>query len=365
MQQATPTRTSRPALALAAGLALATLLGACSGSSAATPAASAAATSAPIEAAASAAPAATASTPAAASGMPARPSGGGGPAVASGPAATYADVPYATVSPSQILDIWIPTTGGGPFPLVIFVHGGAFKMGDKAMEGGNVAAALEAGYAAASLDYRLSGEAIFPAAVQDVKAAVRFLRANADKYGLDPDRFAAWGESAGGNLVALLGTTGDQATIFDDPALGNADVSSAVQAVVDWYGPTDFLQMDAQFAAAAPAACNGQTQAHDPADSPESVYLGAAIQTVPDLAAAANPITYIATAKDLPVFSIAHGDSDCLVPNQQSAILQDALQAAGATSTFTLVEGAGHGDPAITSAQTPVALEMLASVFGK
>jgi acetyl esterase/lipase len=364
MQQATPTRTSRPALVLAGGLVLATLLGACSGSSAATPAASAAATSAPTEAAASADPAAATTTPAAASGMPARPSGGG-PGAVSGPAATYADVSYATVSASQALDIWIPTTGSGPFPLVIFIHGGAFKGGDKAMEGGNVAAVLEAGYAAASLNYRLSGEALFPAAVQDVKAAVRFLRANADEYGLDPDRFAAWGESAGGNLVALLGTTGDQATIFDDPALGNADVSSAVQAVVDWYGPTDFLQMDAQFAAAAPAACNGQTQAHDPADSPESVYLGAAIQTVPDAAAAANPITYVATAKSLPVFSIAHGDSDCLVPNQQSAILQDALQAAGATSTFTLVEGASHGDQAITSAQTPVALEMLASVFGK
>ena len=363
MQQATPTRTPRPAIALAGVLALATLLGACSGSSAATPAASAAATSAPAEAAASAAPAATAS-PAAASGMPARP-GGGAPGAVSGPAATYADVPYATVSASQALDIWIPTTGSGPFPLVIFVHGGAFKGGDKAMEGGNVAAVLEAGYAAASLNYRLSGEAIFPAAVQDVKAAVRFLRANAAEYGLDPDRFAAWGESAGGNLVALIGTTGDQATIFDDPALGNADVSSAVQAVVDWYGPTDFLQMDAQFAAAAPAACNGQTQAHDPADSPESVYLGAAIQTVPDLAAAANPITYISSAKTLPAFSIAHGDSDCLVPNQQSAILQDALQAAGASSSFTLVEGATHGDQAITSAQTPVALEMLASVFGK
>lgn len=278
---------------------------------------------------------------------------------------TYADVPYATVSASQALDLWIPTTGSGPFPLVIFVHGGAFSGGDKAMEGGNVAAVLAKGYAAASLNYRLSGEAIFPAAVQDVKAAVRFLRANASKYGLDPDRFAAWGESAGGNLVAMIGTTGDQATVLDDPSLGNAGVSSAVQAVVDWYGPSDFLQADAQFAAMPPAACNGQMLALDPADSPGSVYLGAAIQTIPDTAAAANPITYIASATKLPVFSIAAGDSDCQVPNQQSQILHEALQAAGATSTFTLVPGATHGDPAITSSQTPVALAMLASVFGK
>ncbi len=282
----------------------------------------------------------------------------------SGPAATYSNVAYASTSASQVLDIWMPEGATGPVPLVILVHGGAFKGGDKAMEGGNVASVLAAGYAAASLNYRLSGEAPFPAAVQDVKAAVRFLRANAAQYGLDPDRFAAWGESAGGNLVAMIGTTGDQATVLDDPALGNADVSSAVQAVVDLYGPTDFLQMDAQFAAAPPAACNGQVQAHDPADSPESVYVGGAIQTVPDAAAAANPIPYIATATSLPVFLIAHGDSDCLVPNQQSQILQDALQAAGATSTFNLVAGAGHGDQAITTSQTPIALEMLKTVFG-
>ena len=342
-----------------ATLALAVIVAACSG------AAGSAASATTLPAAQStAAPAASASAAASA----ALPSGGrpGSPGgVAAGPAATYSNVAYASTSSSQVLDIWMPDGTTGPVPLVIFVHGGAFKGGDKSMEGGNVASVLAAGYAAASLNYRLSGEALFPAAVQDVKAAVRFLRANAAQYGLDPDRFAAWGESAGGNLVAMIGTTGDQATVLDDPALGNADVSSAVQAVVDLYGPTDFLQMDAQFAAAPPAACNGQVQAHDPADSPESVYLGAAIQTVPDQAAAANPITYVTTAKSLPVFLIAHGDSDCLVPNQQSQILHEALQAAGATSTFNLVQGAGHGDQAITSSQTPVALEMLKSVFGK
>jgi acetyl esterase/lipase len=351
-----------------ATLALGVIVAACSGAagSAAPTAASPAAQSpaAPIASASAATPIASAG----AAGPAGLPSGGGpggpGGAVA-GPAATYADVAYASTSSSQVLDIWMPDGATGPVPLVIFVHGGAFKGGDKAMEGGNVASVLAAGYAAASLDYRLSGEALFPAAVQDVKAAVRFLRANAAQYGLDPDRFAAWGESAGGNLVAMIGTTGDQSTVLDDPALGNAGVSSAVQAVVDLYGPTDFLQMDAQFASAAPAACNGQVQAHDPADSPESAYLGAAIQTVPDQAAAANPITYIATAKTLPVFLIAHGDSDCLVPNQQSQILHEALQAAGATSTFNLVAGAGHGDQAISTSQTPIALEMLRSVFGK
>ena len=351
-------------------LALASLIAACSASTggSASPAAPGAAGSTPAAPAASVA-AAVASLAADSASAPAGQSGGaggmGGPGAASGPAATYSNIAYASASPSEVLDLWTPTTGTAPFPLVVFVHGGAFKGGDKAMEAGNVASVLANGYAAASLDYRLSGEAPFPAAVQDVKAAVRFLRANAAKYGLDPDRFAAWGESAGGNLVAMIGTTGDQATNLDDPALGNAGVSSAVQGVVDWYGPTDFLQMDGEFAAAPPAACNGQVQSHDPADSPESAYLGAAIQTVPDRAKAANPIAYVATAKKLPAFSIAAGDADCMVPNQQSQVLQGALKAAGATSTFALVPGAGHGDQAITTSQTPVALAMLASVFGK
>jgi acetyl esterase/lipase len=350
----------RSTLPVALGtIALAVIVAACSG--AASSAASATASPAAQSTAAPAASATTVASPAVPSGG--RPGSPGG--AASGPAATYSNVAYASTSSSQVLDIWMPEGATGPVPLVIFVHGGAFMGGDKSMEGGNVASVLAAGYAAASLNYRLSGEALFPAAVQDVKAAVRFLRANAPQYGLDPDRFAAWGESAGGNLVAMIGTTGDQSTVLDDPSLGNVGVSSAVQAVVDLYGPTDFLQMDAQFAAAPPAACNGQVQAHDPADSPESAYLGAPIQTVPDQAAAANPITYIGAAKTLPVFLIAHGDSDCLVPNQQSEILHEALQAAGATSTFNLIEGASHGDQAITTSLTPVAMEMLKSVFGK
>ena len=282
------------------------------------------------------------------------------------PAAPYSNVAYASTSSSQVLDIWMPDGATGPVPLVIFVHPGAFSGGDKSMDAevGNVASVLAAGYAAASLNYRLSGEAPFPAAVQDVKAAVRFLRANASQYGLDPDRFAAWGASAGGHLVAMIGTTGDQETVLDDPSLGNVGVSSAVQAVVDVFGPTDFLQIDTQFGSAPPVACKGQIRAYDPAYSPASRFLGAAIQTVPDQAAAANPITYIATAKTLPVFLIAHGDSDCEVPNQQSQILHEALLAAGARATFNLVRGAGH-DEGIFASQTPIALGMLKSVFGR
>ena len=152
--------------------------------------------------------------------------------------------------------------GNGPFPLIINVHGGGFMMGDKS----NPPATdefLANGYAVASVDYRLSGEAKAPAQIQDVKAAVRFLRANAGKYKLNPDKFAGFGGSAGGSLVALLGTSCGVAAL-EGADLGNADQSSCVQAVVDWFGPTDFLQMDKQFAG---TSCPVN---HDAADSPES-----------------------------------------------------------------------------------------------
>jgi len=309
-----------------------------------------------------------AAAPAAAQGDAAVPSGdpGAPPAGTSvGPAPTWSNVLYAETSPSQVLDLWIPETGEAPYPLVVFVHGGAFMMGDKSMDIAHIADVLEAGYAAAGVNYRLSGEALFPAAVQDVKAAVRFLRANADEYGLDPDAFAAWGASAGGNLVSMVGTTGDQPTILDDPSLGNADVSSAVRAVVAWFPPVDFLQMAGQFQAAYPAACEGEPPSADSPESPESKYLGSPVQEVPELAAAANPITYIASATQLPVFAIAAGDSDCLVPHQQSMLLHEALQAAGATSTLTIVPGAGHGDPLIAETVTEDVLATLAEVFGR
>ena len=271
-----------------------------------------------------------------------QPNGGpGGGLSGTAPAATHANLAYANSSDSQVLDLWLPENSGDTTPLVIYIHGGAFKSGDKGMVGGKVQPLLDAGFAVASLNYRLSGEALFPAGAQDVKAAVRWLRANADSYGLDPDNFAAWGESAGGNLVSLIGTTGDQSTVLDDPELGNADVSSAVQAVVHWYGPTDFLQMDTQ--AAAGGGC-ATPESHDPASSPESAWMGAAIQTVPETVQQANPIAYIATAGELPAFSIAHGDADCNVPYQQSQILADALVDAGADAELTILPGAAHAD---------------------
>ena len=269
--------------------------------------------------------------------MPAR-GGAGGSSTFASVAPTYADLAYATVSDAQKLDLYIPTTGSGPFPVVIMVHGGGFMMGDKSDGAGltGVDQLLAAGYAVASINYRLSSEAIFPAQIFDAKAAVRFLRANAAEYQLNPDKFGAWGASAGGSLVSLLGTTCGVAEL-EGAELGNAEQSSCVQAVIDWFGPIDFLKMDEQFAG---TSC---PQTHDAANSPESMLVGAAIQTVPDLVATTNPMNYI-TADDAPFF-IENGTADCNIPPAQNKNLADALSAViGADNvTYVSLEGAGHG----------------------
>lgn len=250
---------------------------------------------------------------------------------------SYKDLAYATISETQNLDLYTPTTGSGPFPLVIMVHGGGFMFGDKADGAGltGVDQLLAAGYAVASINYRLSGEAIYPAQIYDAKAAVRFLRANAAKYKLNPDKFGAWGASAGGNLVSLLGTTCGVTELEGD--LGNNDQSSCVQAVVDWFGPIDFLKMQEQFAG---TSCSSTT---NDASSPESKLVGAAIQTVPEKVALTNPMNYI-TADDAP-FLIQNGTADCNIPPVQNKNLADALSAViGADKvTYISLEGAGHG----------------------
>ncbi len=242
--------------------------------------------------------------------------------------AVQRDLPYVTNGHErQKLDLYLPAEGEN-LPLIIHIHGGAFRAGSK--EGGVPLAYLNKGYAIASINYRLSQHAIFPAQIEDCKAAVRWLRAHAVEYRLDPDRFAAWGPSAGGHLAAMLGTTGDSGLFEVGEHL---DQSSGVQAVVDYFGPTDFLQMDAH------RLPNGMM--HDPANSPESQLVGGAIQENKEKTARANPITYI-TAKD-PPFLICHGDRDPLVPHHQSELLEAALKKAGVPVIFYTVEGAGHG----------------------
>jgi acetyl esterase/lipase len=261
-------------------------------------------------------------------------------------APTYQDVPYATLSAAQKLDLYLPTTGTGPFPLVIMVHGGGFMFGDKSDGGGltGVDQLLAAGYAVASINYRLSGEATFPAQIYDVKAAVRFLRANAAQYNLNPDKFGAWGASAGGNLVSLLGTTCGVPEL-EGAELGNADQSSCVQAVVDWFGPIDFLKMQEQLTA---AGCSAST---DSANSPESRLMGAPIQTIPEKVALTNPMNFI--TPDDPPFFIENGTADCNIPPIQNKNFADALSAViGADKVvYISLEGAGHGGAQFETAE--------------
>jgi acetyl esterase/lipase len=240
----------------------------------------------------------------------------------------YRDLAYLTNGhPRQKLDLFLPQASG-LFPLIVWIHGGAFRTGskkDKVPIG-----YLEEGYAVASINYRLSQHALFPAQIEDCKSAVRWLRANASRFNLLPNHIAAWGESAGGHLAAMLGTTGDTRA-FDVGE--NLAESSRVQAVVDYFGPTDFLQMDAHRPA--------QGMIHDTPDSPESELVGGPIQSNPTRVARANPITYI--TRNAPPFLIVHGDLDPLVPYHQSVLLASALQAAGVEVNFYTVKGAGHG----------------------
>lgn len=280
---------------------------------------------------------------------------------------TVANLPYADQSPAQRLDLYLPV-GRGPFPLIIRIHGGAFATGDKVMDRSDVQQVLGAGFALASIDYRLSCEALFPAAPQDVFAATRFLRANAADFRLDPDRIAAWGESAGANLAALVGAAGGRDSFLDDPALGNATTSSAVQAVVGWYGIYDMLPIDEQFAAEAPAACDGVVPNYDAPTSPLSAYLGAPLQEVPNRADAASPgstYPYVAPGVDLPPTLLLTGDEDCVVPSQQSSDFLRLLRRSGGDSELVVVRGGGHVSPILHEQSMQPTLAWLTQAMGR
>lgn len=243
------------------------------------------------------------------------------------------DIVYARVGDRKLLlDLCLPAKGTAPLPVIVWVHGGGWRNGSK-NAGSRARPMLDRGYAVVDVGYRLSGEAIFPAQVEDCKAAVRWVRANAARYSLDPDRIGAWGSSAGGHLVAFLGTAGNVRE-FDTEA--NRKYSSRVQAVCDWFGPTDFLLMDKH-------SLEGSRLIHDAPNSPESLLVGGPIQAEPykSLAKKANPITYV--TKDDPPFLIMHGDKDMSVPLHQSELLYDALKKVGVEVALRVVKGGGHG----------------------
>lgn len=242
---------------------------------------------------------------------------------------TIKDIPYVTGGHErQKLDLYLPESANGPVPLLIWVHGGGWQNGSK--ENGLPLRQdwTERGYAVASINYRLSSHAIFPAQIEDCKAAIRWLRAHASEYGLNPDRFGVWGSSAGGHLVALLGTSEE---VKEFEVGEHLDQSSRVQAVCDYYGPTDFEAF----------VTKPGYESHASPDSAEAKLLGGTVQEKRELASKANPISHV--SGDDPPFLIVHGDKDPVVPIQQSELLFEALKQAGRPVHFHTIKGAAHG----------------------
>lgn len=234
------------------------------------------------------------------------------------------DVPYRDIDDVSLrLDIIRPDPIPiEPMPVLIYLFGGRWMSGDR-KQNRNELLPADTGLFTVSIDYRLSHQATFPAQIADARAAVRWLRAHADDYHIDPARIGVWGYSSGGHLAALLGTAPD-ATALDDGAAANG-YSSRVQAVLTLSAPTDFLQAGGY---------------HEDADSPESRLVGGPIRERAELARQANPITYI--RGDEPPFLIIHGVQDEAVPVGQSQLLYDALVRAGVDATFMSIAKAGH-----------------------
>ncbi len=253
------------------------------------------------------------------------------------PVSHHRDVAYASrPSGELLLDLTLPgrAADGGPVPVVIWLHGGGWFTGDRTLAPDLDERARRTGLAYASIEYRLSPEARFPAQIIDVREAVRFLRSHADRWNLDPERIGLWGSSAGAHLAALAGATGHVARWEgEDPVPGAP--SAAVQAVAAAYPPVDLARIVDDASDARPGA--------DPAAFPESRLLGGVPREHPALAASADPTTHLREAPGLPPFQIAHGTADVAVRPDQSVRLFEALEAAGADAELFLLDGYKHG----------------------
>ncbi|NND08999.1 MAG: alpha/beta hydrolase [Saprospiraceae bacterium] len=228
---------------------------------------------------------------------------------------------------SKTLIIAYNSNSNTPRPAIIHFHSGGLRKGQASRKIAERWASV--GFVGISINYTLRGAAIFPAAVHDCKTAIRWARAHADQYGIDPQRVGLIGGSAGGHLAAITGlSTGDK---FLEGTSAYTEYPSHVQAIVNNYGPTDFLQMND-----APGKID-----HDDPNSPESAFMGAPIQTIPEKVQLANPIHYV--DEDDPPTLMIHGVKDMSVPHHQSELLNKALQKKQVTSRLISVQNAGHG----------------------
>lgn len=254
------------------------------------------------------------------------------------PAQGDANLVFATPPTGPLrLDVYRPTAGPKPAPVVVFLHGGGWVKGSRdeitrpGVSGTDVARGLtRRGYAVVTADYRLSKVAKWPAQLFDAKAAVRWVRANAARFQLDPQRIGVWGKSAGGQLAAMVGTTAGDPRFEGDE--GTTGVSSEVRAVIDWYGPADL-----------PALAAGRDGKAHPSKVADLTGLFGCAPTdcPPDTLTLASPVHY-AGARKPPPFLIQHGTADTLVPVQQSEELADALRKAGGFVELKTYPGASH-----------------------
>jgi acetyl esterase/lipase len=239
-----------------------------------------------------------------------------------------------------LLDLYVPGEGTATGAAIVYIHGGGWAVGTRRRFGRTFVPwsptpldlLAQAGFVVATVDYRLSGEAQFPAQLHDVKAAIRWVRGNAEPLGVDPARMITWGESAGGHLAMLAALTGDHAQL--EGSVGDhLDQSSAVCGVIDWYGPMNLLSVGSQHPA-------GSDKRPDEAGSWESTMVGAPLQCDPARTLAASPISYVHAGA--PPAQIHHGTADTFVPFAQSVEFAEALRAAGGSVDFVEVEGADH-----------------------
>ena len=228
------------------------------------------------------------------------------------------------------LDIYTPKSIAHSLPVALWIHGGGWSRGSK--EQRPPVNLMAHGYATVSIEYRLSEEAPFPAQIEDCKAAVRWLRANAATYHLDPDHIGAWGHSAGGHLAALLGTSGGVAAL--EGGGDNLSYSSRVQAVCDLSGPTDILNLYE-------GVSNATQGSARRARSFIEQFLGGSTEENKAKAIAASPTTYV--SKGDPPFLVIHGENDLSIPVSQSEVFVEKLKAAGVDATLVVAEGRGHG----------------------